>query len=359
MTILYVLLAVLLLGILVAVHEFGHFISARAVGIDVMEYAIGMGPALFSRVGKKGTKFSIRAIPMGGFCAFYGEDDVEGTHKNDPRAYNNHAVWKRMISVLMGPGMNFLLALVVAVGFYWIGGVSEVTGYEPYIIEVNAAGPAHDAGLVSGDVIETINGAAMLDGTTDTLLDTIAAYREGDAPLHLTVRRGETTFETDLQPFYDEEEQKYRIGVTIGASISAVETRRVGLPDAVRYGADWCWRAGTAIWQSLGQLVTGRASLSDASGPVGVVSLVSEQVRVSGLEGFLNLLVFISINLGIVNLLPIPGLDGSRFLFMLLEAVRRKPIPPEKEAKVHLAGYVLLIGLMLVLTFNDILRLIR
>ena len=191
MSILYILLAVLLLGILVAVHEFGHFISARAVGIDVLEYSIGMGPALFSKVGKKGTKFSIRLIPMGGYCAFYGEDDAEGTHADDPRAYANHPVWKRMISVLMGPGMNFLLALIVAIGFYWIGGVSEVTGYEPYIIEVSAAGPAHDAGLTGGDVITAINGADMLDGTTDTLLNTIAAYKEGDAPLRLTVQRGE------------------------------------------------------------------------------------------------------------------------------------------------------------------------
>ena len=166
-----VLLGILLLGILVAVHEFGHFMAARLTGIEVMEFAIGMGPKIFGWTGKKsGTKFSLRCIPLGGFCAFYGEDDVEGKAKDDPRAYNKQNVWKRILTVAMGPLMNFVLAYVVTVLFFWIGGISEITGVDPYIHQVAAAGPAYSAGLQDGDIIESVNGANVLDGTTDTLL---------------------------------------------------------------------------------------------------------------------------------------------------------------------------------------------
>ena len=358
MTVIYILLAVLLLGILVAVHEFGHFLFSRLVGIEVREFSIGMGPLIWGHTGKRGTKFSLRLIPMGGYCAFYGEDDVTGESQNDPRSYNKQPVWKRMISVLMGPGMNFILAFVVAVAFYAIGGVETVTGYDPYVYSVNAAGPAYDAGLKDGDIITEINGQSVLDGTTDTLMDRIDAWKEGDAPLHLTIRRGNEQLETDLTPFWDNELQRYRIGITISAyARTAVE--HVGLLEAVKDSWNWCIYAGGAILGALKDLVTTGAGLEQTSGPVGVVTMVSDQVRQFGLRGFLDLLILISINLGIMNLLPIPGLDGSRFLFMLLEAIRRKPIPPQKEAMVHLAGYVLLFGFMIFITFKDIFRLIH
>lgn len=354
-----ILLAILLLGILVTIHEFGHFISARSVGIEVMEFSIGFGPKLLGWKDKRGTDFSLRALPLGGYCAFYGEDDAKGATQGDPRAYSAQPVWKRMFSVLMGPGMNFLLAFVVAVLFFWIGGVSHVTAYEPVLADVSAGSPAAAAGLKPGDVITAVNGADVLDGTTETLMKALAAYQAGEDPLRLTVRRKGESFETALTPFFDEGADKYRIGVSIAGLPTAVDTQPVDLLGAIRCGRDWCWRSGTAILDSLRQLISGKASLKEAAGPVGVISMVSTQVRQKGFEGFLNLLVFISINLGIVNLMPIPGLDGSRFLFMLLEAVRRKAIPPQKEAVVHLAGYVLLLGLMVVLTYQDVLRLFR
>lgn len=356
MTILYVLVAILLLGILVVVHEFGHFMAARITGIEVMEFSVGFGSKLWGREGKKGTKFSLRAIPLGGYCAFYGEDDVNGQHVDDPRAYNRQSVWKRMFSVLMGPGMNFILAFVVAVGYYWIGGIPEVTGYEPYIAEVAAAGPAYTAGLKDGDVIEQINGVNMLDGTQETLLNTIAGYKAGDLPMQLTIRRGTEEVETTLTPFYDTEVQKYRIGVTISAHVLTASAPAT-LEQAVQAGWSWCTYAGGVILNALKNLVTTGEGLDQTSGPVGVVTMVSQEVRTGGFEAFINLLMVISINLGIMNLLPIPGLDGSRFLFMVLEAIRRKPIPPQKEAMVHLCGYVLLFGLMIFFTFKDVLQL--
>lgn len=359
MTILYILLAILLLGILIMVHEFGHFMAARLTHIDVQEFSIGFGPKLIGWKSKKhDTAFSVRLIPMGGYCAFYGEDDAEGKHVDDPRAYNRQSVWKRMLSVLMGPTMNFVLAFVVAALFFWIAGVGTVTGLDPYVAEVTAAGPAYDAGLEDGDVIEEVNGVNVLDGTTDTLLAAISGYKAGDAPLHMTVRRGDTTFETDMTPFYDEEAGKYRVGISVGATYRTAQ-KQVTLLGAMGESWNTCVYASGVIITALKNLVTTGEGLDQTAGPVGVVSMVSKEVQAGGFEAFLNLLVVISINLGIMNLLPIPGLDGSRFLFMVVEAIRRKPIPPQKEAVVHLCGYVLLFGLMIFFTFKDIVRLFQ
>ena len=359
MSILYILIAILLLGILVTVHEAGHFLAARLTGIEVMEFAIGFGPKLVGWKSKKhGTAFSLRAIPFGGYCAFYGEDDAEGKHKDDPRAYNRQKVWKRMLSVAMGPLMNMILAFVVAMLYFWIGGVSVATGVDPYIAEVAAAGPAYDAGIRDGDVIVSVNGVDVLDGTVDTLLGMISGYKAGDDPLHMVIRRGDETLETDMTPFWDEEAGKYRVGVTIGGTYR-IERQKAGLITAAKTSWDMCVYASGVIVKALGALVTTGEGLDQTSGPVGVVSMVSKEVQSGGLDAFVNLLVVISINLGIMNALPIPGLDGSRFLFMLVEAIRRKPVAPEKEAMVHLAGMVFLFGVMIFFTFRDVLNLFR
>lgn len=357
MTIIYVLVAILLLGILVTVHEFGHFMAARLTHIDVMEFSVGFGPKICGWKSKKhDTVFSIRAIPMGGYCAFYGEDDAKGEHKDDPRAYSRQSVWKRMFSVLMGPGMNFILAFVVTVVYYWIGGLPTVTGIDPYIAEVSGAGPAYEAGLMDGDIITAINGVDMLDGTTDTLLNAISGYQAGDPPLHMTISRGDSTFETDVTPFYDEAEGKYRVGVSIGG-VYRMEQVRIGFAQAAQESWDLCVYASGAILGALKDLVTTGEGFDQTSGPVGVVNLVSQEVSAGGFHAFIELLVMISINLGVMNLLPIPGLDGSRFLFMLVEAIRRKPVPPQKEAMVHLCGMVFLFGIMILFTFKDVMNL--
>lgn len=344
----YILLGVLLLGILVAVHEFGHFIAARLTGIEVMEFAIGMGPKLFGWTGKKGTKFSLRCIPFGGFCAFYGEDDIEGKSKDDPRAYNKQAVWKRILTVAMGPVMNFILAFVVLTGYMWYMGDPV---YEPYIDSVEEAGPAYTAGILSGDVITQVNGVDVLDGTTDTLIAAI----DGDDPLTLTILRGETTFETVADPFWDDQTGSYRIGIGVRGRV--IDTLPISLGTAVSRSWSDCLEFSTAILDALKGLVTKGEGLEDTGGPIAVVSMVSTSVQDYGMDAFITLLAFISVNLGIMNLLPIPGLDGSRLLFHVIEGVRGKPIKPEVEGTIHMIGTLLLLGLLLLITFRDVWRL--
>ena len=199
MTVVSVLVALLLLGILITVHEFGHYIFARMTGIEVMEFAIGFGPKIVGWTGKSGTKFALRCIPLGGYCAFYGEDDVEGKATNDPRAFGKQPVWKRMLSVLMGPGMNFLLPLVVLVLYFWIGGV---TGTEALVADVEQGGPAYTAGLQAGDIILDVNGTAPNPENASQSLTELINASQGDAMV-LGIRRDGERTEITLTPFYD------------------------------------------------------------------------------------------------------------------------------------------------------------
>ena len=351
MTILYVLLAILLLGILIMVHEFGHFAVARLCGIAVKEFSLGFGPVIWQHKSKKSdTTFSIRPIPMGGYCMFYSDtdDDPNGSTKDDPRNYNKAPVWKRMLSVLAGPGMNFVLAFVVSIALMGVYGAVATT---PVVQEVEAGMPAAEAGLQAGDIFVRVNQTEVENGTVQDVSNAIGADASS-APVEITVLRDgqEQTF--TVTPQYDSELERYRVGVTIAQGYEKMPASSI-LPSA------WslCKQASVAIVESLGKLFTTGEGLNDAAGPVGVVSLVAQQTQQGGLEIYLYLLVILSINLGLMNLIPIPGLDGSRLIFMLIEAIRRKPVNQKIEAGVHLCGYVLLFGIMIFFTFKDVLRL--
>ena len=353
MTILYVLLALLLLGILITVHEFGHFAFSRLCGIPVKEFSIGFGPKLIQwKSQKHETLFSIRPIPLGGYCMFYGDtdDDPDGVMKDDPRNYNNAPVWKRMISVAAGPGMNFVLAFVVAVAMMAAYGVVADT---PFISDVTPGQPAQIAGLQAGDRFVSVEGQPMADRSVMDVSGAIGSVPEGEA-VDLTVLREGEELSFTIQPVYDSAEGRYMIGIMLQQGFERMPVGQM-LPSAW----DLCAEASTAILNALSRLVTTGEGLDDTAGPVGVVQLVAEQTRQGGLEIFLYLMVLISINLGLMNLLPIPGLDGSRLIFMLIEAVRGKPVEQRIEAYIHTAGYVLLLGLMVFFTFKDVLRLFQ
>ena len=354
MTIFYVFLALLLLGILITVHEFGHFAAARLCGIPVKEYSIGFGPKLIQWQSKKHeTLFSIRPIPLGGYCMFYGDtdDDPDGSKtKDDPRNYNNAAVWKRMISVFSGPLMNFVLAFVVAVALMGIYGVTAAT---PFVADVVEGQPAALAGLLPGDTFVSVRGQDMTNVSTMDVSAAIGDISGGEA-VELTVLRDGTEMDFIINPVYNEAEGRYMIGITIQQGYA-------DLPGGLVLPAAWnlCKEAATVILDALGKLVTTGEGLDQTAGPVGVVQMVAEQTQQGGLEIYLYLTVIISINLGLMNLLPIPGLDGSRLIFMAIEAVRRKPVSQKVESMIHLAGYALLLGLMVFFTFKDVLRIFQ
>ena len=334
----YVFLALLLLGVLIMAHEAGHFFAARACGIEVQEFALGMGPLLLKKKDKQGTQYSLRLLPIGGFCQFYGEDE----DVNDPRAFNNQAVWKRMVTVVSGPVMNFIVALLVVVIYLSALGVTAVV---PKVgeVEENAA----KAGLAVGDVLLAVNGTDVVD--TNTVLEAIAAG-EGET-VTLRVGRGEEELDIAIVPFYDEEVSRYRVGFSF-----AQERMKVSLLESIPFSVSYNIESVRLIGQTLKNLFVRGEGVSDVTGPVGTVYVIQEVTQQGGIDVYLELLALISVNLGVMNLLPVPGLDGSRLLFLLVEGVRRKPVRRELEGAIHGAGFILLMGLMVALTYKDIMQ---
>lgn len=365
MILVYVLLALLMLGILITVHEWGHFMAARLTKIPVREFAIGFGPLIKTWQSKKyETKFSIRAIPAGGYCAFYGENSPDDKEDEDPRAMRRFPVWRRLVTVLMGPGMNFILAFVVAFGFYWATGIPRIDEYGPMrIVEVAPGSAAEQAGLLPGDLVLSVNGTdasgLSADGSTYRMIELTSAYQAGDEAMSLRIKRGEEELTLPITPVYSAETDRMMMGVTIEPVILAESVVHLTLPQAAGYAFDLCVREGKAIIEALYNTISTGANLDQMSGTVGVIKIVAETTRDYQLEGYLSLLVMISVNLGLVNLLPIPGLDGSQVILLLIEAVRRKPLPRKVESTITMVGFAALMMLFVVLTYHDLVNIFR
>lgn len=357
MTLLYTILAVLMFGILITIHEVGHFLAARISRIPVKEFAIGFGPQILKWKSKKHeTVFFLRAIPMGGYCMFYGEDDIEGKEVDDPRSFGRFHFIKRLFTVLMGPVMNIALAFFVAFLFYLISGVPTITGdYTTKVQAVNQGSPADAAGMVFGDEFISINGIRVTNNLSELVEEESKANK---LPLDVVVNRifGEHLVETNLSvtPLYDQEAKRYMMGISVSAS-AAVDWKKGNVVEVGKSAYELCVRASGSILESLRDLVTKGKGINELSGVVGVTQTIVKQTQDAQLQGYLSMMILISINLGLINLLPIPGLDGSRLLFILVEAVRGKPI--KKEAYIHAAGMILLFALMLFITLRDIMRL--
>ena len=340
--------AVILFGLIVFVHEFGHFFTAKLSGIKVNEFALGMGPKLI-RFQKGETQYSLRLFPIGGFCAMEGEDEAS----DDVRAFGNKPVWKRLIVVVAGAVMNvvfgFLLMLILLVQEPMFA-TTEISQFTE-----NAATQA--AGLEVGDRFYSIDGYRIY---TDRDLSFALALADPNAVDLEVVRNGEILSFPDTK-FATAEHEGTEI-LALDFYVSPQEKTVWSLLQ--KTGAETVSTA-RMVWSSLIGLVTGRFGLKDVAGPVGAAQAISQAASAGLASGFgtavnniLMMMVIITVNLGIVNLLPLPALDGGRLLFLLVEAVRRKPINPKYEGWVHAAGFILLIAVMLLVTFNDIVRLI-
>jgi regulator of sigma E protease len=338
-TALSVVAALLVLSLLVMIHELGHFLAGRALGFSILEFAIGMGPVLW-KTTKNGIQYSVRALPIGGMCRFNGEDEKI----QDGRSFYLEKVWKRIVVVLAGPLTNLLFAFVAA-----IVTLSVFGDIMPQVYEVSADSAAYTASMQQGDIIVAVDGKrVMYYNQTVELIQ--AANREG---FDITVVRDGAKKDLHFTDTYDEQAGKNVIGITINGY-----HMKFSFGETISRSAAYIVSTLTETFKFFGSLFQGDISSQDVSGPVGIITYISEAVRSSG-ETVLRLVVLISASLGIMNLLPIPALDGGRLFFMVIEVIRGKAVPPEKEGMVHFVGLILLFGLMIFLTYNDIANLIR
>ena len=330
--------AILLLCALVVIHEFGHYIVARAFRFGIEEFSVGMGPKILSGVNKKtGIRYSFRGILLGGYVRFTGEDE----QSDDPAAFNNQKPWKRLLVILAGPVFNVVAAVVLAVVILMTYGEPAIV---PIVAEVEAGSPAYEAGISVDDRIIGVDGVCY-EAVEDISMAISAA---GSEPVTLMLQRGEETAEITVTPFFDEELQRPRIGITFGQ-----ERVRYGLFESLRYSLSYAASFTVALLEVLAKLVTTGQGASDVVGPVGTISMISTYARES-FEMLLRLAIMISINLGVFNLIPFPGLDGSRIVLTAVEWIRGKPMNRKAEGIIHLVGMVILFGLIIVLTFRDV-----
>lgn len=373
---------ILIFLVMITLHEFGHFIMAKAVGVKVLEFAIGMGPAIFKKQGAE-TLYSVRIFPIGGYCKLEGEDG----ESDDPASFSRQKLWKRFLVVSAGAIFNLIL------GFILFAVIVTVTSpFASNIIgKVDSRSYLAKTGVTAGDKIVAI------DGRRVGFYNDITLYTsdfEEDTEFVLTVKRNGEKMNFTVKPSvdvttvtYGETSAKYTdvingieettnveyaegeipadyVGQTFSTTryIIGFEPLQVDVTAANIFPQAWNYTVYIAksIYAALGKMITGKAGLDNVSGPVGVAGVVGEAVN-SGKDSIINVLFIVAmltVNLGIFNLLPLPALDGGRLFFMLIELVRGKPVPPEKEGIVHAIGLLLLLGLAAVICFNDILKLI-
>ena len=372
----YILLAILGLSILVITHELGHFLMGKRLGFTITEFSVGLGPKLFGIKGKQ-TEFTLRALPIGGSCRFYGEDQ----EVQDERCFNAKPAWKRFFVVLAGPLMNILTAVVLSFVLLLAYGANGEVSETEYlrVQEVTAGGPAAEAGMEPGDVLLRVDGEtfanyddfkAALDradvkGVAVTVLRGAKIDVEETKNGRVTESRaslsgGEERLLT-VTNILDQETGNKLIKITIERYPTVMTTESYNVWQAAYKAVPYTWDLAKSVYQSLWMLITGKAGFRDMAGIIGTVDYMSDAMAEAGSASatvsiFLVFMALIAVNLGIINLLPLPALDGGRLIFIILEMIRKKPVPPEKEGLVHLIGMGLLLLLILALTISDIIR---
>lgn len=341
---LQIILAILAFGMLVIVHEFGHFITAKRGGVQVNEFWIGMGPTLLKKE-HNGTLYCLKALPFGGACVMEGEDEEsESAH-----AFGNASLPRRMLIVAAGALMNFLVGFLIVLAVIQPNGpnggyiVSTLDSVDP------ASTAAAEGGLQAGDEILEVDGYNILLRSDFEM----ALSRGADTTYEIVVRRdGEkvTLPAVVLEATIEGEDGRKMIGLTFAEQPDSIGMH---IKMAVRTSLNYA----RLVWVSLGMLVSGQVGVDQLSGPVGVASVMASTASYS-IMAFLQLVAFISINLGVMNLLPLPALDGGRLVFLIIEGIRRKPVPAKYEGYIHAAGLLLLLALMVYVTGQDILRIV-
>ncbi|MCR4716224.1 MAG: RIP metalloprotease RseP [Lachnospiraceae bacterium] len=425
-----IIIALLIFAVIVFIHELGHFILAKANGVGVTEFAVGMGPKLFS-FNKGETMYSIRILPLGGYCSMIGEDEASEAEN----ALNNKTVWQRFWVLFAGPLFNFVLAFVLAIILIALIGADRAE-----VIDVQENSPAYKAGLQAGDIVKEYNGYTIgvgreiyisdfVDPVSDEAIDIVyerngdryetvlepellhkyyfgMTYNNNGSACEMTVVKGgamekagiktgdillaigdnkfssgeefyeysqtnetkkdtvDVTYERDGKEYTVKvtptENKSYYTGFTYNSNYTDVN-KKVGVLGVLKYSLLEVRYQIKSVILSLKYIITGHASKDSIAGPVGIVNMVGDVYEQSSeygvlavLESLISFTIMISANLGVMNLLPIPALDGGRILFVIIEMIRGKKIDPDKEGFVHFIGFVLLMGLMVLVMYNDI-----
>lgn len=346
---------IVVLGVLVFIHEFGHYITAKKSDIMVSEFALGFGPKLISKqVGE--TLYSIRAIPLGGFCNMVGEFPADESMpeaerktydeaKEKGRLFNQKSAFKRMAVILMGPIMNFLLAIVIFISAFAIFGVPTSTNEAAILGEVIPEQPAAEAGLRANDKILAVNDQEINNWNEMSEL----IRKNSDQEISIRYQRDNQIKEISLSPVYSEESDRGVIGIypqLIREDVSFFKAFNLGLKQS--------YQVFKMTILGFAQMFR-ESSAEDIGGPIMIASIIGQAARV-GILNVLNWMAIISINLGIINLLPFPALDGGRILFIFIELVRGKAVDPRKESYVHMLGFAILMLLMVFIIYNDVMR---
>ncbi len=338
---------ILILGIIVLVHEFGHFIFAKMFGVHVYEFSIGMGPKIWGSKPKKGgTVYNIRAIPIGGFVQLAGEeiDDDESIPK-DKKLYNK-PVWQRFLIMFFGAGNNFLLAFLL---LFLVALFTGAPNMDPVVTRVEEGYPMYEAGIRENDEIVSINGHHV--STIDDVKVYMVLASTGEET-SFVIRRDHQETEYKITPQKEEVDgvTSYKFGIVFE------QMKENGFVSAIKYAFIKIGALVKQMFIVLGSLFTGKLGLDSLSGPVGIYSVVGETAS-TGFVNLINLISLLSVNVGFLNLIPLPAFDGGRILFLLIEKIKGSPVSPNVENAVHSVGFILLLLLLIYITFNDIVKL--
>lgn len=335
-----ILAAVLVFGILVTVHEFGHFITAKLTGMRVDEFAIGFGPKIYQQ--KDGdTLYSLRAIPLGGYNKIAGMDPDDPVTED---SFNSKSIPKRMLVILAGALMNFILPIILFTGIFLVQGMDKMVN-EPVLGSVMTGMAADRAGLKAGDKILTINGQSM-QNWRDIVVNLRA---NGEKEVTLQAERQGVVKTYTLQPEYDQEAKRPLVGIT-----PKFEKVNMSMAESIKEGFSYTKYIIVAMMDGLAKIITGKAP-AEVAGPIGVAQMAG-QVAEQGLLPLMNFVAFLSINLGVINLLPLPALDGGHFVLLLLEGLRGKPLGSKAMNNIQMVGVALILALTIFSTFKDITR---
>ncbi|MCR4817971.1 MAG: RIP metalloprotease RseP [Fretibacterium sp.] len=336
---------IIVIAICVVVHEYGHYITARLLGVQVHEFAFGMGPVVRQRVSNKGQSrmlWSLRMLPIGGFCRLAGMgEDMDGENVLPGMGFNEQPAWKRFFILLNGSLFNVILALVLTVFFLCAHGVMDMESTR--IGEIMPGFPAEQAGLNVGDQITAVNGKAVTHWRE--MSEALRSEGGRDAPVRLDVLRGEERLTLELPIPVNKEYGRPMLGVSPSMA-------RYGIIEAMQSSVGYIWRMTKLMLRGIADWLLQRQEV-EVTGPVGIASMSGQAMR-EGLWSFVSFLALISLNLGLLNLFPIPALDGGRILFVLLEMLLRRRLPEKVENWIHAAGFAVLIFLMLLITFQDV-----